>query len=324
VISRRFFLAGVGSFFFSCYAVAQPTTVWRIGHLWPSTSQDRVPYLQGFREGLRTLGYIEGRNISIEYRSAEGHLGDLPALARELAALKVDVILAPSTSAALAAKEATTSIPIIFVGVSDPIGSGLVKSLSRPGGNVTGLTDVGVDLTGKRLDLLKQVVPHLKRVAVLGDTASTLWEPIWSEVQVAARQLQIELVPVLITTPTQLDSAFDKLNRRVEAVYVAPQPLFWVHRHKVIELASKARLPAIYEWRTFAEAGGLMSYGPSFVALNRNAAYQIDKILRGARPADLPVEQPTVYEFVINFKAAKVLGLTISQSVLLSADEILR
>lgn len=324
MISRRLFLASAGTLIFAYQIGAQTRKAWRLGYLWPSVVKDRTPYFEAFREGLRTLGYIEGQNIQIEHRIAEGHLEALAALAQELVRIKVDVIVAPSTPAARAAKEATTSIPIVFVGVSDPVGSGLVTSLSRPGGNVTGMTDIGVDLTGKRLDLLKQIVPRLKHVAALGDTASTLWEPVWREVQAAARQLQIEAVPVLIATPNQLESAFAKLSRRVEAVFVAPQPVFWVHRRKIIELAAMEKLPAIYEWRTFAEAGGLMSYGPSFVALNRHAARQVDKILQGARPADLPVEQPTEYELVINLKTAKALGLTIPQSVLLGAAEVIR
>jgi len=324
MISRRLFLASAGTLIFAHQTGAQTPKVWRIGYLWPSVVKDRTPYFEAFREGLKALGYIEGQNILIEHRIAEGRLEALPLLAEELTNLKVDVIVAPSTPAARAAKEATTSIPIVFVGVSDPVGSGLVTSLSRPGGNVTGMTDIGVDLTGKRLDLLKQIVPRLKRVAALGDPGSTLWEPTWREAQAAARHLVIELVPVLIATPNQLDSSFANLNRRVEAVFVAPEPLFWVHRQRIIELASMEKLPAIYEWRTFAEAGGLMSYGPSFIALNRNAARQVDKILKGARPADLPVEQPTEYELVINLKTAKALGLTIPQSILVRADEVIR
>jgi putative tryptophan/tyrosine transport system substrate-binding protein len=286
--------------------------------------KDRTPYLEAFREGLRALGYIEGQNILIEHRSAEGRLEELPALARELANLKVDVIYAPSTNAALAAKEVTNSIPIVFVGPSDPVGSGLVTSLSRPGGNVTGMTDAGIDLTGIRLDLLKQLIPRLKRVAALGDPGSTLWEPTWREAQAAARQLQIEIVPVLIATPSQLESAFAKLDRGVEALFVAPLPIFWVHRRRIFELASRARLPAIYEWRTFPDDGGLMSYGTDYVALNRKAARHVGRILKGAKPADLPVEQPTEYELVVNLKTAKALGITIPQSVLLRADEVIR
>ena len=242
----------------------------------------------------------------------------------QLVHLKVDVIVAPWTPAALAAKAATNSIPIVFTTVSDPVGSGLVTSLPHPGGNITGTSDVGVDLTGKRLDLLKQVVPRLKRVAVLGYPADTVWEPTWREIQAAARHLRIDLVPVLVTTPDQFQSAFTGLNRRVQALFVAPQLLFSLHKRPVINLASLARLPAIYESRRYPDAGGLMSYGANYRALYRNAARYVDKILKGAKPADLPVEQPTEYELVINLKTARALGLKSPQSVLLSADAVIR
>jgi putative ABC transport system substrate-binding protein len=260
----------------------------------------------------------------IDFRFAEGRLEAFPALAQELAKLKVDVIVAPSTPAARAAKAATSSIPIVFTNVSDPVGSGLVASVPHPGGNVTGITDAGVDLAAKRFDLLKQIVPHLKRVAALGHPADTVWESTWREAQAAARQLGIDLVPVLVTTPDQLETAFAGLNRRVQALFVASQLLFVVHRRKIIELASLARLPAIYEVHDFPPAGGLMSYGANYLVLSRNAARYVDKILKGARPADLPVEQPTDYELVINLKTAKALGLTIPQSVLLRAKEVIR
>jgi putative ABC transport system substrate-binding protein len=280
--------------------------------------------VEAFREELRMLGYVEGQNILIELRFAEGRLEAFPALAEELVQLKVDVIVAPYTAAALAAKGATSSIPIVFAAVSDPVGNGLIASLPHPGGNITGTSDVGVDLAAMRLDLLKQLVPRLKRVAALGHPADTVWEPTWREVQAAARQLRIDLVPVLVATPDQLETAFAGLNRRVQALFVASQLLFAVHRRKVIDLASLARLPAIYESRRYPDAGGLMSYGPNYRALYRNAARYVDKILKGARPADLPVEQPTDYELVINLKTAKALGLTIPQSVLLRTNEVIR
>jgi putative ABC transport system substrate-binding protein len=280
--------------------------------------------VEAFREGLRMLGYVEGQNVLIELRFAEGRIEAFPALAEELVRLKVDVIVAPWTPAALAAKEATSSIPIVFVVVSDPVGNGLIASLAHPGGNITGTTDVGVDLAAKRLELLNQLVPRLRRVAALGHPADTVWEPTWRELQAAARQLRIDLVPVLVRTPDQLETAFAGLNRRVQAVFVAPQVLFSIDRRQVIDLASLARLPAIYETRGFPDAGGLMSYGPNYRALYGSAARYVDKILKGARPADLPVEQPTDYELVINLKTAKALGLTIRQSVLLGAKTVNR
>ena len=238
--------------------------------------------------------------------------------------LKVDVIVAPTTPVARAAQGATTLTPIVFTIVSDPVGSGLVTSLSHPGGNITGMSDMDVDVVEKRLDLLKQVVPRVKRVGALGNPADKVWEPWWTEAQMAARRLQIDIVPVRITTPNELETAFAGLNRRVEALLVAPQVFLGVHRRRVIELISLARLPSIHERRALPEAGALMSYGPNYAALLRQAARHVDKILKGVSPADLPVEQPTQYELVINLKTAKTLGLTIPQSVLARADEVLR
>jgi putative ABC transport system substrate-binding protein len=323
MISRRFFLASSAVLILARHAMAQPARARRIGYLAPGVPEDRLQF-QAFLEGLRALGYIEGQNIQIEYRSTEGRFEALPALAEELVRLKVDVIVTPTTPVTRAVKEATTSIPIVFTDVSDPVGSGLVASFSHPGGNITGMTDMGVDLAGKRLQLLKQVVPRLKRVAALGHPADKVWAPSWSEAQAAAQRLRISIVPVLITTPDELKIAFADLNHRVQALLVAPQLFFSVHRRTVIELAALTKLPAIYELRAHPEAGGLMSYGPNYPALHRKAARHVDKILQGIKPADLPVEQPTEYEFVINLRTAKALGLTIPQSVLVRADEVIR
>jgi putative ABC transport system substrate-binding protein len=323
MISRRCFLASAGHLVLFGQATAQPPKVWRIGYLAPGMPDDE-PLLQAFLQGLRALGYIEGQNIVIEHRTAEGQFDTLPALAKELARLKVDVIVAPTTPVARAAKGATTSIPVVFTIVSDPVGSGLVTSFSHPGGNVTGMTDMDVDLAGKRLDLLKQLLPRLKRVGALGYPADKVWEPEWKEAQEAARRLRIDIVPVLITAPNDLEIAFVALNRRVEALLVAPQAFFAVHRRSIIELASRSRLPAIHERRVFPEGGALMSYGPNYAALLRKTARHVDKILKGTEPADLPVEQPTEYELVINLKTAKALGLTIPQSILARADEVIR
>jgi putative ABC transport system substrate-binding protein len=323
VISRRFFLASAGTLILSSLAAAQPAKVWRIGYLAPGMVVDPL-FLRAFLEGLRALGYVQGQNILIEYRSAEGRFEALPVLAEELVRLKVDVIVAPTTPVARAAKGATSSIPIVFTAVGDPLGAGLVASLSRPGGNITGMTDMGVDLAAKQLELLKQLVPRLKRVGALGHPADKMWDLYWKEAQVAARELKIDIVPVLITTPNDLERAFAELKRRVEAVLCAAQAIFSLDQRRVIELESLARLPAIHEDRSFPDAGALMSYGPSYVALFRKAARHVDRILRGARPADLPVEQPTEYELVINLKTAKSLGLTIPQSVLLQAKDVIQ
>ena len=323
MIARRAFLAGAGILITSPLALAQPTKIPRIGYLAPSVPEEAL-FLKAFRDGLRELGYVEGQSIVIERRSTQGRLETLPALVQELVQLKVDVIVAPTTPVARAAMATTNTIPIVFTIVSDPVGSGLVRSFAHPGGNVTGMTDMGVDLAGKRLEFLKQIVPHLKRVGALGYPLDKVWDGIWREAPGAAHRLRLEIVPVLITTPEELETAFAELSRRVEALLVAPQVFFSLHRRKVIELAAMTRLPAIYELRAFPDAGGLMSYGPDYPALFRKAARHVDKILKGARPADLPVEEPTEYEFVINLKTAKAIGLTVPQSVLARADEVIR
>ena len=307
----------------SGFAVAQPAKTWRLGYLAPGMPDDG-PLMKAFLEGLRELGYVEGQNILIERRTAEGRFERLSALAEELAHLKVDIIVAPTTPAARAAQRATTSIPIVFTIVSDPVGSGLVTSFSHPGGNITGMTDMDVDLAQKRLDLLKQLLPRLKRVGALGYPPDKVWEPEWVQAQEAAQQLRIDIVPVLVTTPGELETAFVGLNRRVDALLVAPQAFFAVHRKRVIELAARAKLPAIHERRVFPDAGALMSYGPNYASLLRKTARHVAKILKGTRPADLPVEQPTEYELVINLRTAKALGLTIPQSVLARSDDVIR
>jgi putative ABC transport system substrate-binding protein len=319
------FLVGTATLFLTHRSIAeQSPTVRRIGFLARGAPSQPNIDVDAFRAELRTLGYVEGQNVLIEFRFAHGHLDTFPALAQELSKLKVDVIVAPSTPAALAAKAATDSIPIVFASVSDPVGSGLVTSLPHPGGNITGMTDAGIDVAAKRFDLLKQLVPQLKRVAALGYPADTVWELTWKEAQAAARQLHLEILPLLVTTEGQLETAFAALNRRVQALFVAPQLFFALHRLRVIELVALARLPAIYEARGYTVAGGLISYGPDYRVVFGNAAHYVDKILQGARPADLPVEQPTEYELVINLKTAKALGLKVPQAMLLRAREVIQ
>jgi len=323
MISRRYFLASAAILTLSRSVAAQPTKIRRIGYLAPGNQDDPV-FLQAFLGELRALGYEQGQSFLLEHRSAEGRFEILPSLAEEMVKLKLDVLVAPTTPVARAAKAATTSVPIVFTIVSDPVGSGLVASFSHPGGNATGMTDVGVDLVAKQLDLLKQMVPRLKHVGVVGNPKDKVWDGVWREAPGAAHRLRLDVVPVLATTPSELKAAFVNLNRRVAALLVAPQVFFSVNRWEIIELASSARLPAIHELRAFPEAGALMSYGPDYAALFRRAARYVDKILKGARPTDLPVEQPTDYELVINRRTAKALGLTIPQPVLLRAKDLIQ
>src|SRR5438874_3975441 len=306
----------------------QATKVARIGYLAnnPATS----PYLrETFLQGLRDLGYVEGRNLVIEYREAEGKADRLPALAAELVALKVDVILAAgSTLTARVAKEATTTIPIVFAAVGDPVGSGLVTSLARPGGNVTGLSSFGAELVGKRLELLKQAVPGVDRVAVLwfpGALGERTDKDMLREAEAAARALGVRLQFVEARDPADFDRAFSDMTRaRAGALTLLPANMFLREHRRLVDLAAKNRLPAVYPWREGVDAGGLMSYGANLADLQRRAATYVDKILKGAKPGDLPVEQPTKFELIINLKTAKDLGLTIPQSVLAHADEVIQ
>ena len=263
----------------------------------------------------------------IEYRDAEGKYERLPALAAELVALKVDVIVAPSTPVAVAAKQATRALPTVFIGVGDPVASGFVTSLAQPGGNMTGLSSlVGTELVGKRLELLKQVVPAVSRVAVLwhpgaGERTDIDYLPV---AEVAARALGVRLQILEARGPTDFDRAFSEMTRaRADALYVVGSNTFFTERRRLVNLAAQNRLPATYPWRDFVDAGGLMSYGPNLVDVFRRAAYYVDKILKGTKPGDLPVEQPTKFELVINLKTAKALGLTIPPSVLGRADQMI-
>ena len=283
---------------------------------------------EAFLQGLRDLGYVEGRNVVVECRSAEGKLEQLPTLAAELVSLKVDVIVAQSTAAALAAKQATRAIPIVFGAVSDPVATGLVASFARPGGNVTGSSFFAPELVGKSMELLTQVVPGVSRVAIL-------WQPpafgeaqgkaLLTAAEVAAQTLRVRLQVVEARGPDDFNRAFSEMTRgRAEALAVLTSATFPQGRRRLVDLAAKSRRPAIYPFREDVEAGGLMSYGPNVSDLFRRAATYVDKILKGAKPADLPVEQPTKFELVINLKTAKALGLTIPQSLLLRADELIQ
>jgi len=299
----------------------------RIGYL--AANLAASPHVhEAFRQGLRDLGYVEGRNVVIEHRSAEGKLERLPALAAELVALKVDVIVAAAALPALAAKQATRTIPIVFAGVADPVTSGLVSGLARPGGNVTGLSSLAPELVGKRLELLTHAVPGVSLVAVLwqpGGQVERTDKDMLKEAEVAALALGVRLQFVEARGSDDFDRAFSDMTRaRAGALSVLPSSMFNSERKRLVELAAKNRLPAVYPQRAYVDAGGLMAYGPNLADLFRRAATYVDKILKGAKPADLPIEQPTKFELVVNLKTAKALGLTIPQSVLGRADDVIQ
>jgi putative tryptophan/tyrosine transport system substrate-binding protein len=298
----------------------------RIGFLSLTSPSDRPPLLDAFRQRLRELGWVEGQNIVIDYRYAEDRVDRLPDLAAELVRLKVDLIIASAgTQVATAAKNATETIPIVMIFVRDPVGTGLIASLARPGGNVTGVSGTaGLEMFAKQLDLLKETVPKLRRVAILSNPANAYHQLAIREVNVAARSLGVQLQLLEARGPNEFDGAFAAMAKeRVGALLVLSDAIFGSHRTRLADLAARSRLPAAYGVRDSVEAGGLMSYGPSFLDSYRRAATYVDKILKGAKPADLPVEQPTKFELVINLKTAKALGLIIPQTLLLRADQVI-
>ena len=299
--------------------------VYRIGFLGNSTAALEANLVGPFREGLRDLGYVEGQNILIEYRWADGKYDRFPALIAELIALKVDVIVTAGTPATLAVKKATTSVPLVMVAVGDPVGTGIVASLNRPGGNITGLTSISPELEGKRLELLREVVPKLSRVAVLWNPVSPFQVIAEKEVRAAAQVLRMNVLSLGVRTPEELKDALAAIAReRPGALLVLADRLFLHNRARIMEFVAQNRLPGVHAYRELVEAGGLMSFGPSYAGMHRRAATYVDKILKGASPADLPVERPATFELVINQKAAKALGLTIPQSVLLRATEVIQ
>ncbi len=327
--TRRTFLSTVaGGLLAAPFAAdAQPAgKVYRVGYLAAGSVTANPRNLEAFRQGLRELGWVEGHNLVIEYRSAEGRFDRLPELAAELVRLKVDVIAAAPTPAAMAAKKATATVPIVGVSLTEPVGIGLIESLARPGGNVTGVAySVGTDIFGKDLELLKEVVPKVRRVAVLSNPDGPVQPLTISNVKAAARALGLELQLVEARGPGDFDGAFATMAReRAGALFVVTDPVFIPHRARLTGLAAKNRLPSMFTQRADVEAGGLISYGPNFADMYRRAATYVDKILKGAKPADLPVEQPTTFELVINLKTAKALGLTIPPSLLQRADEVIQ
>ena len=311
-----------------CGAVAaaqQPTKIPRIGFLAATSLSTNPARIEAFRQGLRELGYVEGKNIVIEWRFAEGKADRLAGFAAELVRLKVDVIVSGGSTATRAAKEATSTIPIVMAQDNDPVGNGFVTSLARPGGNVTGLAALRSELSGKRLELLKEIVPKLSRVAVLGSSTNPGNAQSLKEVELAARAIGVQLQYVDVRGPKDIETAFKEASKgRADAVLVLAGPVFNSPRSQVVDLAAKSRLPAIYDRRDFGEAGGLMSYGTNVVDLDHRAATYVDKIFKGAKPADLPVEQPKKFELIINLKAAKQIGLTIPPNVLARADRVIR
>ena len=302
----------------------------------PSMKTARIGYVslrsgpehqeEAFRQGLRELGYVEGQNISVEYRWADWKPDRIPALAEELVRLKVDVIVSAGggTVTVLAVKKATKTIPVVFVTGGDPVSTGLVASLARPGGNLTGVSFLTSELNAKRLDLLKAAVPGVSRVAVLTNPANPLTAGALKELEGAARALKVKLQVLEARDPQAIDDAFAAMKReRAGALLVRNDPMFFAQRERIVGLAAKSRLPGIFEWREFAEAGGLLSFGANITDVYRRLATYVDKILKGAKPGELPVEQPTKFELVVNLKTAKALGLTIPPSLVGRADRVI-
>jgi putative ABC transport system substrate-binding protein len=298
----------------------------RIGFLSPQERASNRPLTEAFLIGLRELGYVEGQNIAIEYRWADGNFERLPELAADLVRLKVDVIVAGVTQATLAAKNATKTIPIVMVAVGNPVDAGLIASLARPGANVTGTSTMADEVAGKQLELLKETVPKISRVAALWNPANPIYQKLQlREVEATARLLNVRLQKLEARNPKQIDQAFAAIiKERTRAIMVFGDPLFNIQRKQIVDLARKHRLPAVSSNAVFADAGLLMTYGPSFPESYRRAATYVDKILKGAKPAEIPVERPTKFEFVINLNTANKIGLTVPQSVLFRADRVIQ
>jgi putative tryptophan/tyrosine transport system substrate-binding protein len=330
VTTRRAFLGALAGALLAAPPAAlaqQAAKVYRIGLLGgspPNSPGGRVAW-EGFFQGMRELGYVDGQNILVEGRFYGDHTDRLPALAAELVRLKVDVIVAGAAPAPEAAQRATSTIPIVMAIHVDPVGSGLVASLAKPGKNVTGLSTLGPELVGKRLQLLKEVIPGISRVAVLSNPTDTAQALLLRDAQVAARSLKVRLQVQEARAPSDFAGAFSAMTKeRAGGVIIFTSSMFYDQRTRIAELAARSRLPAIYSVKDYAEAGGLMAYGVNLGESFRRAATYVDKILKGARPAELPVEQPTKFDLVINLKAAKALGLTIPPSLLQRADEVIQ
>ncbi|SRR6266542_1144962 len=306
----------------------QPGKIPRIGYLHPgSAATVSAARMEAFRQGLRDLGYFEGKNIAIEYRYTDGksEAERLPELAAELIRLKVEVIVTSGTPAVQAIKKASATIPIVFAVISHPVENGIVGSFARPGGNATGLTILTEELSGKRLELLKEAVPSVTRVGVLSDLSNPTQPLEWKEILAAAQGLRLKLQSLGVRSANDFDIAFEAaLRERAQALITLPQPLMNGHRKRIVEFATKNKLPAMYPAPEYMDVGGLMSYAPIYTDLFRRAAIYVDKILKGAKPADLPVERPAKFEFIMNLKTAKQIGLTIPPNVLARADRVIK
>ena len=322
---KKYFFFALSAFLFAFCVPAlaqQQPKIPRIGYLATSVTSGRFG---AFSQGLRELGYLEEKNIVVEWRSAEGKLDRLPALAAELVRLKVDVIVTAGSTATRSAKEATVTIPIVMTQDSDPVGNGFIASLAHPGGNITGLSNFAPELSGKRLELLREVVPKLSRVAVFGNATVPGNAQMLKETELAAGAFGVKLQYVEMRISKELETAFRTANKsRADAILLLVRGPVALPYREIAELAVKSQLPAIYSGREYVEGGGLMSYGVSLDDLDRRAATYVDKILKGAKPADLPVEQPRKFELVINLKTAKQIGLTIPPNVLARADKVIR
>jgi putative tryptophan/tyrosine transport system substrate-binding protein len=303
----------------------QAKKILRIGFLYGGSSSFYSAGIKEILQRLRELGYVEGKNIVFEYRYAEGKLDRLPHLAAELVHLKLDLIVTSSMPGVLAAKKASGTVPIVFMTISDPVGSGLVASLARPGGNITGLTILGRELAGKRLELLKEIFPKISRVAVLWNSANAAQIPQWKEAELAAQGVGVQLQSAEVRSINDFDGAFSAiLNERAQALFTTPDPLNSSQAMRIVDFATKNRLPAMYSHPEFVDGGGLMSYSPSYTYIYQRVAIYVDKILKGAKPADLPVEQPMKFEFVINLQTAEKIGVTIPPDVLARADRVIK
>jgi putative ABC transport system substrate-binding protein len=325
-ISRRRFtgLVGGAAAAWPFAAQAQPGKVHRIGFLGNSTAALEANLIGPFREGLRAHGYEEGRNLRIEYRWAEGNYDRFPKLIAELLALNVEVLVTAGTPPTLAIKRATSTVPLVMIAVGDPIGSGIVQSLAHPGGNITGLSSIAPELEGKRLELLREIIPQLSHVAVLWNPLNPFHKASLQHARDAAQVLKIKILAVGIKATDDLDGAFKTIeNDRPEALLILADRVFLHNRVRLMEFATRHRLPSVNAYHELVEAGGLMSFGPSYEDMHRRAAEFIDKILKGAKPGDLPVELPTKFTLVVSVKAAKALGITVSESFLLRADQVI-
>ncbi|MGQ0545696.1 MAG: ABC transporter substrate-binding protein [Betaproteobacteria bacterium] len=297
----------------------------RIGFLGNSTPALEANLVGPFGDGLRSLGYVEGQDILIEYRWAEGNYARFPGLIDELIARKVEVIVTAGTPATIAVKKATTTVPLVMIAVGDPVGTGIVPSLRLPGGNITGLTSISAELDGKRLELLREVIPGISHIAVLWNSSSALQLVAEKQTRVAADALGMKMLSLGVKSREEIEDAFGVILReRPQALLVLADRLFLHHRQRIMDFAAERRLPGVHAYRELIEAGGLMSFGPSYEQMHRRAAIFVDRILRGAKPGELPVERPASFELVVNLKTARMLGLTIPQSVLLRATEIIR